>query len=333
MKIKVWLVMFMLFLVVVPSAIHAQETTGAWTGTHTVQSGETLGRIALRYGIGVNALASANGISNLDLIYAGQVLRVPIAGTPGSPAPIAGQPFDVSVTSNTNVYEGQSFNTAVRFVLPVGTVSAVGRSADSTWIYIRSAYGVQGWVSSASVVADTRLRDALPVVSLQGGPIVPNVYTINIPSSTNVHLIPNATAPLRAVITPGTVIVNGRSQDGNWLSINAYNGIQGWVLTSAAQVDPSMLYALTVTYRPPVSTGQPSNTMQATIIRAGIPLRSAPGGATPVIRSVSQQSVTVLARSWDNAWLRVRMADRVEGWLWLGDTNLRADQIVQLPSI
>jgi LysM repeat protein len=56
--------------------------------THTVQRGENLFRIALRYGTTVQAVASANGIANPALIYVGQVLTIPSPGSqPSPPAP------------------------------------------------------------------------------------------------------------------------------------------------------------------------------------------------------------------------------------------------------
>jgi LysM repeat protein len=53
--------------------------------THVVQRGENLYRIALRYGTTVRALASANGLSNPRVIYAGQRLVIPGdgGGAPG----------------------------------------------------------------------------------------------------------------------------------------------------------------------------------------------------------------------------------------------------------
>jgi hypothetical protein len=44
---------------------------------HVVRSGETLGTIARRYGVGMLQLAADNGISNPDRIFVGQVLRIP----------------------------------------------------------------------------------------------------------------------------------------------------------------------------------------------------------------------------------------------------------------
>jgi putative chitinase len=47
------------------------------TGTHVVRYGETLTSIARRYGTTVWALAQLNHLANPNLIFAGQVLRVP----------------------------------------------------------------------------------------------------------------------------------------------------------------------------------------------------------------------------------------------------------------
>jgi membrane-bound lytic murein transglycosylase D len=44
---------------------------------HTVQQGETLFQISLRYGVPVNTIAAANGISNINLIYINQDLVIP----------------------------------------------------------------------------------------------------------------------------------------------------------------------------------------------------------------------------------------------------------------
>ena len=65
-----------------PAAVGSQTTAStpqAPTGTtnHTVATGETLGKIAMQYGVTTAALASANGITNPDLIRVGQKLIIP----------------------------------------------------------------------------------------------------------------------------------------------------------------------------------------------------------------------------------------------------------------
>jgi|FLYK01.1.fsa_nt_gi LysM repeat protein len=44
---------------------------------YIVQPGDTLGRIARRYGVNMNVLARVNAIVNPNLIYAGQTLIIP----------------------------------------------------------------------------------------------------------------------------------------------------------------------------------------------------------------------------------------------------------------
>ncbi len=58
------------------------------TGTqvHVVQRGETLSRIAARYGTTVAAIAAANGITNPSHIYTGQTLVIPGTSTALAPA-------------------------------------------------------------------------------------------------------------------------------------------------------------------------------------------------------------------------------------------------------
>ena len=44
---------------------------------YMVQSGDTLGNIAVKYGTSVDAIVRANGIRNPNMIYKGQILRIP----------------------------------------------------------------------------------------------------------------------------------------------------------------------------------------------------------------------------------------------------------------
>ena len=45
--------------------------------TYIVQSGDTLGEIATKFNVSVDAIAQANGITDFDHIEAGQVLVIP----------------------------------------------------------------------------------------------------------------------------------------------------------------------------------------------------------------------------------------------------------------
>jgi lipoprotein-anchoring transpeptidase ErfK/SrfK len=49
--------------------------------SHLVEPGETLFRIAVRYGLSTQSIAQANDITNYDLVFAGQYLTIPQSGS------------------------------------------------------------------------------------------------------------------------------------------------------------------------------------------------------------------------------------------------------------
>ena len=55
----------------------AQQPDDAQSQTYVVQAGDTLYRISLRFGVSMQAVAEANGILNVNRIFAGQVLVIP----------------------------------------------------------------------------------------------------------------------------------------------------------------------------------------------------------------------------------------------------------------
>lgn len=70
--------------------------------THTVERGETLAGIALRYSVAISALVQTNGLPNPNLLYIGQELRIPADGfpvVPASPAPSASKLIEIDLSN------------------------------------------------------------------------------------------------------------------------------------------------------------------------------------------------------------------------------------------
>lgn len=59
------------------TAAPVQETSPTGEIIHTVQAGENLFRIGLRYGISYQELAAYNGISNPNVLSVGQQIKIP----------------------------------------------------------------------------------------------------------------------------------------------------------------------------------------------------------------------------------------------------------------
>jgi LysM repeat protein len=74
----------LLLLLMAVQVSPAEASSGFY---YTVQRGDTLSQIAVRYGTTVYAIASANNIANPNLIYAGSTLWIP-AGGPAPQPPI-----------------------------------------------------------------------------------------------------------------------------------------------------------------------------------------------------------------------------------------------------
>jgi putative chitinase len=97
---------------------------------HVVQRGENLFRIALRYGVTVNALMAANGLSNASRVYVGQRLVIPTGGESSNSSP-SPSPAGVHV-----VQRGENlFRIALRYGLTFRTLAAANGIANPSRIY------------------------------------------------------------------------------------------------------------------------------------------------------------------------------------------------------
>jgi LysM repeat protein len=112
-------------------------TTAPSTGTYIVQQGDTLGKIAARYGTTVANLMRLNGISNPDRIWVGQRLKVSGSGSgssggstkPPAAGPVSGRWIDVDISSQRlTAYQGNKavFSALISSGLP-RTPTVIGR--------------------------------------------------------------------------------------------------------------------------------------------------------------------------------------------------------------
>jgi LysM repeat protein len=91
-------------------------------GTYVVQSGDTLSAIARRYNTTVQQLVVLNNIANPNLIYAGQVLKVPGSGgtapppTPAPPPPSGTSGFAVGGQTQTLANPGRMRDAGMTWV-------------------------------------------------------------------------------------------------------------------------------------------------------------------------------------------------------------------------
>ncbi len=111
---------------VIPQSGGAATTPPA-TATHTVQAGENLYRIALRYGTTVQALAELNNIFDPNRLVVGQTLRVP--GNGAAPPPPS--------TATTHVVQRGETLTAIaaRYAVSAWALARANGIANPSLIY------------------------------------------------------------------------------------------------------------------------------------------------------------------------------------------------------
>jgi LysM repeat protein len=114
----------------------------AQSSVHVVRPGENLFRIALRYGVTVDALAAINGLSNVSRIYVGQRLAIPTGGIASPTTASAG----VHV-----VRRGENlFRIALRYGVTYQTVAAANGIANPNHIYVGQQLAIPGRGSTSA---------------------------------------------------------------------------------------------------------------------------------------------------------------------------------------
>lgn len=93
------------------------------TRHHTVQQGETLALIASQYGVTWRDIATANQITNPNLIYVGQVLIIPAAGTTVPPIVRT----YVIVRGDTLTTIAERFGTTIEAIVSVNNITRGSR--------------------------------------------------------------------------------------------------------------------------------------------------------------------------------------------------------------
>ena len=117
--------------VVAPPIYYPPVTPPPANCTYVVQPGDTLGKIAYRYGTTVSALVSANNITNPNLIYSGQVLTLPGCATTPPPPPPAPPP-----TTTYVVQPGDTlYSIATYYGTTVSALSALNGISNPDVIY------------------------------------------------------------------------------------------------------------------------------------------------------------------------------------------------------
>lgn len=110
------------------SSSSSSSTATTTAGTYTVKAGDTLSAIASRYSTSSSTLASLNSLSNPNLIYVGQVLKVSL---------------NTSTSSSTSSSANSTVTTAASYTVKAGdTLSAIAAKYGTTYQALASTNSI-----------------------------------------------------------------------------------------------------------------------------------------------------------------------------------------------
>lgn len=110
------------------SSSSSSSTAATTVGTYTVKAGDTLSAIASHYSTSSSTLASLNSLSNPNLIYVGQVLKVS---------------SNASTSSSTSSSANSTVTTAASYTVKAGdTLSAIAANTGTTYQALASANSI-----------------------------------------------------------------------------------------------------------------------------------------------------------------------------------------------
>ena len=179
---------------------------------YTVQPGDSASGVALSHGVGLDELRAANPGLNLDTIFIGQTLRVPIGRPAGdSPPPLAATPSEIItyVVRPGDIASG----IAARLGVPFTLIVALNPSIDLNIIHVGDILNVPNVVipppPPGSVPAGpapnrtytVESGDTLTAIAAQFRTVVPGIVALNAGINANLLLVG------QVLRVPGTVDV------------------------------------------------------------------------------------------------------------------------------
>ncbi|GKV74745.1 LysM peptidoglycan-binding domain-containing protein [Pseudarthrobacter sp. NCCP-2145] len=136
-----------------PAAAVAAPAAAAGN-VHTVVSGDTLGAIASMHGVSLNDVLSANGLSVSTIIYPGDQIQIPAAGS----APVAAYvaPAAAPAPAPVQTAAAAPANTGMNMSYASAPVAATGSGAGAA--ILANAYGQVGQIQDCTAMVEKALR-------------------------------------------------------------------------------------------------------------------------------------------------------------------------------
>lgn len=212
--------------------------------TYTVQRGDTLFRIALRYGVEMDALAQANQITNASRILVGQTLIIPGLTPPTTDAEAVTNPLVAAAPIIHTVQRGETLMAISRlYEVPAEQIMKANNITNAN--LIQAGQQLQIWTPEVLTQQDEQVAAAessAPTVIAADPVTLPALDVTPVPDTTVVIEEPPAEDQIP---TPAPQSVTHVVQPGEHLSQIATRYGMSWTAIAAANniANPDIIYA------------------------------------------------------------------------------------------
>jgi LysM repeat protein len=189
------------------------QTARAETRVHIVAPGDSLFRIGLKYGVTVEAIQAANGLTS-NVIYIGQVLIIPDPGAP--PVPVETQPASAPASAAPSAAPPAD---GVHIVQPGETLVKIGLKYNVSWTAIAAANGLVG--------TNIYVGQRLVIPGASAAPVqTPPEATSTLPPAAPADTPAPAASGGVHIVQPGeTLFKIGLKYNVSWTAIQAANNL------------------------------------------------------------------------------------------------------------
>ena len=162
-----------------------QRGNNNFSTTYVVQSGDTLSGIAARFGTTIQELVQLNDISNPNLIYVGEVLKLPVSNSVKSGAS-SNQYQTTYVVKPGNTLSGIAarFGTTVQYLARINGISNPNLIYPGQILKIRAS-GVSSQGVGATTTYVVKVGDTLSGIAARFGTTVADLVSLNDISNPN----------------------------------------------------------------------------------------------------------------------------------------------------
>jgi uncharacterized protein YgiM (DUF1202 family) len=264
----------------------------------------------------------------------------PTEAPTSAPTTPAVQTYAASVFNGGNVRAQPSLEGDVIGGINAGEPVTITQKTESgEWYFLETIRGEQGWVSATLLTIDAGVAAQVPILGQAPAPVPtegatpePGTLTATVFNGGNVRAQPNLSGRVVGGINANeTVTLLQKTSSGQWYQIRTPRGEEGWVSVTLLTISGTVRDQVPVADGSPPTDASTGAALSATVFNGGN-VRDQPNLSGAVVGGINaNETVTLLQKTVDAQWYRVRTIRDEEGWVSASLLTISPSVAAQVP--